>query len=51
MCCLGVIMLNRAGFSKLLKGGKSMKDGKAKMVKPKIKKLKPKKKMVKKYGK
>ena len=44
-------MLNRTGFSKLLKGGKSMKYGKSKMVKPKIKKPKAKKKMVKKYGK
>ena len=51
MCCLGVTMLNRASFSKLLKGGKSMKYGKSKMVKPKVKKIKPKKKMVKKYGK
>tara|TARA_R100000654_G_C2666479_1_gene125444 strand:+ start:1034 stop:1165 length:132 start_codon:yes stop_codon:yes gene_type:complete len=40
----------RANFPSLLKGGKVMKYGKSKMVKPKIKKIKGKKK-VKKNGK
>ena len=50
--CLKEINLNRTQFSSLIsKGGKKMKYGKSKMVKPKIKKIKGKKKMVKKYGK
>jgi len=44
--------MNRTQFSSLIsKGGKSMKYGKSKMVKPKVKKPKGKKKVVKKYGK
>ena len=42
MCCLGVTMLNRAKFSKLMKGGSKMKHGYGKkgMAKKKTKKTK-----------
>ena len=41
----------RAQFPSLYKGGKVMKYGKSKVVKPKVKKIKSTKKVVKKYGK
>lgn len=46
-----ILVMLRANFPSLYKGGSSMKYGKSKMVKPKVKKIKPKKKVVKKYGK